>query len=301
MAAEAAYRDPLVHPRLIPSSVPFTPSHAVVALPFVRTPLVPAAIAVGAMTPDLPLFTRNLPLPYVRTHDLMWVPVTLVLALALLLLWRCVLRPAARELSPEWLAVRLPGEWDRGAGDALGETFGLPVDRHGGDVSTRRASASALLLLGASLALGIASHILWDAFTHEGRWGVAALPALGVSWGPLLGYKWLQHGSTALGLVIIAAWTTVWLSRRDAAAPVARVVPDAVRWVWWASLPVALAGAWLLGLGTLGPLDAEFTIAHLAYRVLPPACGIWGALSMAIAVAVQVVRGRRRPVAAGGL
>ena len=33
--------------------MPFTPSHAVVALPFIRSPLVPAAIAVGAMTPDL--------------------------------------------------------------------------------------------------------------------------------------------------------------------------------------------------------------------------------------------------------
>ena len=40
--------------------MPFTPSHAVVALPFVRTPLVPAAIAVGAMAPDLPLFVRCL-------------------------------------------------------------------------------------------------------------------------------------------------------------------------------------------------------------------------------------------------
>ena len=40
--------------------MPFTPSHAVVALPFLRTPLVPAAIAVGAMTPDLPLFVRGI-------------------------------------------------------------------------------------------------------------------------------------------------------------------------------------------------------------------------------------------------
>ena len=28
--------------------MPFTPSHAVVALPFIRTPLVPAAVAIGA-------------------------------------------------------------------------------------------------------------------------------------------------------------------------------------------------------------------------------------------------------------
>lgn len=39
--------------------MPFTPSHAIVALPFVRSPLAPAAVAVGAMAPDLPLFTRG--------------------------------------------------------------------------------------------------------------------------------------------------------------------------------------------------------------------------------------------------
>ncbi|WP_262927685.1 DUF4184 family protein [Microbacterium sp. NIBRBAC000506063] len=48
--------------------MPFTPSHAVVALPFVRTPLLPAAIAVGAMAPDLPLFLRGTPLTYQVTH-----------------------------------------------------------------------------------------------------------------------------------------------------------------------------------------------------------------------------------------
>ena len=48
--------------------MPFTPSHAVIALPFARSPLVPAAIAVGAMTPDLPLFLRGVGLSYGFTH-----------------------------------------------------------------------------------------------------------------------------------------------------------------------------------------------------------------------------------------
>ena len=105
--------------------MPFTPSHAVVALPFVRTPLVPAAIAVGAMAPDLPLFVRGLPLSYGLTHSFAWLPVTIVLALVLLLVWRGVLRPAVRELSPTWLACRLPAEWDAGAAASLRETFAV--------------------------------------------------------------------------------------------------------------------------------------------------------------------------------
>ncbi|MDY0909293.1 DUF4184 family protein [Microbacterium sp. CFBP9034] len=274
--------------------MPFTPSHAVVALPFIRTPLVPAAIAVGAMTPDLPLFVRGLPLHYGRTHDFAWIAATLVLALVLLLVWRSVLRPAVRELSPAWLAVRLPEEWDRSALPAARETLAVRAVSEDGSSPRWRVSWSGVLLLLASLLLGIASHILWDPFTHEGRWGVSVLPALDEQWGPLLGYKWLQHGSSFLGLAIIGVWAIVWLVRADAAASVARLLPDAARWAWWLSLPVALVIAWVAGLAASGPLDDDFTVAHLAYRVLPPACAIWGAATLALCVAVQALRSSRR-------
>src|SRR5918995_1749515 len=145
--------------------MPITPTHAIVALPFVRTPLVPAAIAVGAMSPDFPLLVRALPLHYGLTHDFAWLPVTVVLALALLLVWRCILRPAVRELSPIWLARRLPPEWDAGPAASARETFAI-----GGDPA--RPSARGILLLLVSLALGIATHIAWDSFTHVDRWGV---------------------------------------------------------------------------------------------------------------------------------
>lgn len=266
--------------------MPFTPSHAVVALPFLRTPLVPAAIAVGAMTPDLPLFVRALPVSYGLTHSLAWLPLTIVLAGALLLLWRCVLRPAARELSPAWLARRLPGRWDARAGAALRETLaieGVPA----------RVSGRGILLLVLSLAIGILSHIVWDLFTHEGRWGTRVLPVLDEQWGPLTGYKWLQHGSSVLGLGILLIWGVLWLRRRTAQLAPSRVLAEPVRWVWWLSLPVALAAAWGIGLAVHGPLTSDWTIAHLAYRVLPPACAAWGALTVALAVAIQVRRSRR--------
>lgn len=269
--------------------MPFTPSHAVVALPFVRTPLVPAAIAIGAMTPDLPLFVRGLPLHYGVTHSFAWLPVTVVAALALLLVWRCVLRPAARELSPRWLAARLPAQWDAGAGLALRETLAIAP------AGEARVSWRGIVLLVVSLLLGVVSHIVWDLFTHEARWGTTVIPALATEWGPLPGYKWLQHGSSAIGLAIIGVWMLVWLRRRPAAASVPRVLPDAARWIWWGSLPFALGAAWGWGLAVLGPLDPGFTAAHLGYRVLPPACAFWGALTVLLCIAVQVMR--VRPVA----
>lgn len=278
--------------------MPFTPSHAVVALPFLRTPLVPAAIAIGAMTPDLPLFVRFGPLAYGRTHDLAWLPATMLLALVLLLVWRCLLRPATRELSPDRLAARLPAEWDRGAAGALRDTLGVRAVRTPGRPQRWRVSLPALLLLAASLAIGVVSHIVWDLFTHEGRWGVTAIPALDDAWGPLPGYKWLQHGSSVVGLVILAAWAARWLGRRDAAADLPRVLPRWLRWAWWLSLPVVLAVAWFSGLAALGPFDAAFTPQHLGYRVLPQACAVWGMLTLALALTVQVVRANRRPAPA---
>src|SRR3546814_11346875 len=63
----------------------------------------------------------------------------------------------------------------------------------------------------------------------------------------------------------LGVWGLIWISR-GGVEPVARLLPAAVRVGWWVSLPMALVIAWLAGLVVLGPLDAEFTPAHLAYR-----------------------------------
>ncbi|WP_407360345.1 DUF4184 family protein [Microbacterium sp. LBN7] len=258
--------------------MPFTPSHAVVALPFIRTPLVPAAIAIGAMTPDLPLFVRGIGLDYSFTHTFANVVWTAVVAFVLFLVWRAVLRPAVPELAPRWLARRLPEEWNVGAVEAAGRAVG---------VGEKRVYP---LLLGVSLILGVLSHIVWDLFTHEGRWGVQVLPALDEMWGPLTGFKWLQHGSSVLGLVIIGVWGLLWLRRQDPRPEFSQRLPQGVRVTWWLSLPVVLVAAWLVGLAVLGPLDAEFTVQHLAYRVLPPACALWGAVTLVLCIVLSVGR-----------
>ncbi|MDX2375689.1 DUF4184 family protein [Microbacterium sp. LRZ72] len=257
--------------------MPFTPSHAVVALPFVRTPLVPAAVAVGAMAPDLPLFVRGTGLSYALTHDLRWLPVTVVVALGLLVLWRAVLRPAARELAPRWMSARLPAEWDAGARQGVRETFAGGRGR--------------IAALAVSVLIGVVSHVVWDLFTHEGRAGVRLLPALALEWGGQPLYGWLQDASSLLGLAILAVFGALWLGRRRE-GDVVRLMPDAVRWAWWLSLPAVLVVALIGGYLAAGPFHAGFGPAHLAYLVLPPACALWAAFSIVLALAVQLRRTR---------
>ncbi len=253
-----------------------------VALPFVRTPLIASAIAIGAMTPDLPLFVRGIGLQYGFTHAFANIVWTGMIAFALFLVWRVMLRPCVSELSPRWLARRLPVGWDQTMSAAAREAVG---------VGERR---SYPLLLALSLLIGVLSHIVWDLFTHEGRWGSELFPVLDEPWGPLAGFKWLQHGSSVIGLLIIGIWMLVWVRRRSPRDAVDRMFPSWLRFAWWLTLPVFLIAAWAIGYAVAGPFTAEFTVQHLAYRVLPPACALWGLITIVLCIVI----GTRRSLSA---
>src|SRR5690606_26881867 len=117
-----------------------------------------------------------------------------LVAFALFLVWRVLLRPAVAELLPRPLARRIPADWALDAAEAARRAVGK------GQPTTYP------LMLALSLVLGVLSHIVWDLFTHEGRAGVEWFPALEEQWGPLQGFKWLQHGSSIVGLLVIGVW-----------------------------------------------------------------------------------------------
>jgi hypothetical protein len=205
--------------------VPFTPSHAIVALPFARTPLPAGAVAVGAMAPDLPLFFPWAP-SYGVTHgfpSLLWV--SLPIAIALYVVWRLAIRPAASGLLlPEALRARMPWAWDRG---------GLRWRD--------------LPLVAIAALIGVATHVFWDLFTHPDRLGSEWFPVLGEPWGPLDGTSWLQHASSALGLAGLAVWAVLAYRK---ARPVYRTDPRAVgaiRVTSWVAAAVTLV-AWFAGM-----------------------------------------------------
>jgi hypothetical protein len=161
--------------------VPFTLSHPAAVLPLARRPLVASALVAGSVAPDLFWFVPRLPgVGLTKTHEftsVLWLDP--LLALVLLAVFHLLLKRPLLTLAPESLAGRLP--------------------RH---FSWKRPGWIAL-----SLVLGAATHVGWDAFTHEHD----GLPFLrtplvtGVDVGRLI-----QLLSTIAGAVVLAWWLRNW-------------------------------------------------------------------------------------------
>ncbi|MBS0388749.1 MAG: DUF4184 family protein, partial [Proteobacteria bacterium] len=202
-----------------------------------------SAAVVGSMVPDFGLL---LPFPLDRgaTHSAhALLSFCLPVGLLSWLLYEALIRPA-------WAEV-LPGGWR--------------LRPHGADAAVRYGDWRAWAGVCAALLFGAVTHLCWDAFTHEGARGVQMLPFLDDVYGPdLVGhplrlYRWLQHGSSVVGLLIvmIAAWR--WAHDGRTLPPPAAAgsrAPGAVlgaterlRWLLaYAAVPVlVLAASMLMG------------------------------------------------------
>lgn len=179
--------------------MPFTPAHPAAVLPLLRPPFSPAALVCGAMAPDMPYFlaAARIPVsarswyePFLNatvSHGLSGLAVSVSFALALLLLYAGVRRP---------VAALLPG--------------GRAPHGRGGR-SARRVGGVLLSVL-----IGVATHLLWDSFTHADGWAVVHVSPLRARLaGNLTVARAVQHLSTAGGLAAVAAH--LW--RRGRRAP----------------------------------------------------------------------------------
>ncbi|GAA2413882.1 hypothetical protein GCM10010420_49310 [Streptomyces glaucosporus] len=195
--------------------MPFTLSHAAAALPGIRAdgtgrgPLVASALVAGTLAPDMTYYAASAVPAAMRLGDLTHSPagvLTVDVAIAAVLV-------GAWLLLREPLLALLPGS-PRGKAYAL--TRGRPW---------RGRPPAPLLGWGcASAALGAATHVFWDSFTHMDRWGVRWITVLDerVLGVPL--YHQLQYGGSALALVAIAVFLAgVW--RRLPGTPVPEGVP----------------------------------------------------------------------------
>jgi membrane-bound metal-dependent hydrolase YbcI (DUF457 family) len=161
--------------------------------------LIPSALVVGTLAPDFEYFLRLGPSSGFG-HTLLGA-LLLTLPLALIFLWlfhRYVKAP---------LASILPEPVERRLAPYLGSFRFFGPSRYG--------------LVAISILVGIATHLLWDSFTHQTMWlyhhwsflrQSSHVPFLGTIQNSTL----LQHGSTIVGIGLL----TVWCSRWYRSAPV---------------------------------------------------------------------------------
>ncbi|MET7684922.1 DUF4184 family protein [Streptomyces sp. NPDC005423] len=191
--------------------MPFTLSHAAAVLPAVRGDgsgrggLVPAVLVAGSFAPDLTYFAASVVPGGMEfgdvTHSVPGVfTVDVLLSWALVGLWLSARAP---------LVALLPRARQGRVAALL--RCGTPRAR-----ATRSRAARWYL----SAAAGSLTHVVWDAFTHHDRWGVRLFPALGdeVAGAPV--FRLLQYGTSALGALLLTAFTAGALRRIPAGEPV---------------------------------------------------------------------------------
>lgn len=173
--------------------VPFTLSHPAAAIPFLRTRLVPSALVIGCMAPDFEYFRHFAPEGSFG-HTLRGVFLS-DLPAAFIVLW--LFHVYAKEPLYAWLPESVQRRIRLGAA-------ALPV---------RNVAQFALVLL--SILVGIATHILWDSFTHQNFWPyqhwqflhrTVELPV----YGPMEYLRVIQHGSTVFGAAVLLLWFWRW-------------------------------------------------------------------------------------------
>jgi hypothetical protein len=222
--------------------MPFTISHAAVVLPFSRLLArwrLLSAVVIGAMVPDFGLF-----FPWhmqrFETHSAVAL-FTFCLPVGLAAYWvfQYLVKTPVLEVLPEGAYAR----W---------RPFSSPADF----TSVRQWIWAAFGLLA-----GAATHLVWDAFTHENARGIRMIPWLeeptvDIGSHRLAGVRLLQDASSLIGLAVVLALVLYGLRRGHEQPVPDRPLRSAERraWVWcFAIAAVAFSVAWLRWAGIGGP------------------------------------------------
>ncbi|WP_067972385.1 DUF4184 family protein [Nocardiopsis trehalosi] len=202
--------------------MPFTVSHVAAVLPLARSPLPTAALAVGAVVPDLPYYLP-LPLSSHTTHGPPGLPIGVLAGAGMLAVLRWGVHAPVAALAPDRVRSRLTAE---------------PPP-----LTARRA-----LLVAAALVVGILTHLVWDAFTQVDGAAVRSWPLLWTMVAPPHRlFNVVMYASSVLGLAAVAGWAVLRLrsARPEPTAPPG--LPPRVRAAVAAAVVVcAIAGAALL-------------------------------------------------------
>ena len=188
--------------------MPFTPAHAAVSLPFIRRmrAISVFGLILGSMAPDFEYFIQLKPMSMGGHSIIGLFLLNLPLCLLFAVLYMNVLEDGLIQLLPDFLAKK----WPR---------FGRSVKSY--------AIAEWINFIFWTL-IGMLSHIGWDAFTHTTGLGVSLFPVLKsqIQVGPIEAplYKFLQHGSTLIGLSALGLHILLRKGRRRMPQPVENLI-----------------------------------------------------------------------------
>jgi len=235
--------------------VPFTVSHAVAALPFLRTPLPVAALVIGTMAPDLPYF---LPLGVPRdfSHSLLGVvTIDLAVGIVALLAWVFLLRAPVLDYAPAWLRERMPAR--------------------------ERATVPWVLL---ALVVGALTHLAIDTLTHEGSLD-AVFPVFALEIGPWSVSNYVHFVVSVIGAVILAVWVRRWVARTARSVVSRSLVSNAERLRVWVMLGsgflLLFFGSWIYQLEWVGTTVFDMNALFVAFAI---AVGVFGLVALVICV-----------------
>ncbi|MFF2719187.1 DUF4184 family protein [Streptomyces sp. NPDC058011] len=270
--------------------MPFTLSHAAAVLPVIRRNgtargrLYPSALIAGSFAPDVTYFADTVIPGAMRfgdfTHTFLGVvTVNVLIAAVLVAVWA-----ALREPMVALLPVRVRGR--------------VHTLVRGQRWNRRTFRPAAWMWFVRSAALGAATHVVWDAFTHHSRWGTELLPFLNRSVGGFPLYQFAQYGSSALALVVLG-WFVLTALRRTVATPVPEALPELGRGERWGALGL-LAGCMVAGIvHRCVRFYAHFGRIENPLDIIPTACfGAGAGLACGLllyGVWMRLLRGRRRP------
>ena len=232
--------------------MPFTLSHAAAALPFRKFKPVWSALVIGTFAPDLQYFLWISDEDRSGHHFPGVLLFTLPVALLVLWVFEWIVKGPVIELLPSRVQRRLQDKVE-------------PVS-----FLSWRSFGSIVLWV----AVGIATHLVWDQFTHshtrlDAHWSllrtIVPVPFLY----PMSVTKILQHASTLVGLLILGVWFVAWYLR-TAPVPKAQMhefSPFVKVTVVFAMIMVALLGGYPYAIVTLSGHELPISPSYLAATV----------------------------------
>jgi hypothetical protein len=132
-------------------------------------------------------------------------------------------------------------------------------------------------------------HVVWDGFTHAGRWGGILFPVLDESIAGIPIAVWLHYLSSLLALGAVIAWLVVWLIRRRPFAQPRDARPSSAVFFWAVVAVGAVAGA-AVALVTTPHRAGASGLFDLALGVVETSGGWLAAASVLAAAAIQISR-----------